>query len=327
MKSFRLLPMKHSFRLTTKRSLERLAAREARVAVSPDKVIEVDGVSVDADKRAFLKLAGIAGLGVVASQMLPGKASAYVMGSTPTSNVVGVKDSTNAPIDPAKEGGNLATIATNTTKIGTLTFDGSNNLMVNAATGFSSQLENASGTIISPAKEDGNLATVATNTTKITSLSFDVSGNLKTVSASGGASGTVNVQDTTNTMINPSTDDSLLYLRRIVKLLESQATVDVANRQRVTVDSWGMPQGTGAAGTTSPRVAVATDSALNVAQFGGNNVSTGTGTGGVGIPRVTVSSDTALANVVLLAGQNHQMFQDHARNAFALGIRQNLTFS
>ena len=31
--------------------------------------------------------------------------------------------------------------------------------------------------------------------------------------------------------------DSLHMLRRMVKLLESQATVDIANRQRVTVDA------------------------------------------------------------------------------------------
>lgn len=36
---------------------------------------------------------------------------------------------------------------------------------------------------------------------------------------------------------------------------------------------------------------------VNVAQFGGTNVSTGTGTGGAGIPRMTVSSDSSLTSV------------------------------
>lgn len=34
-----------------------------------------------------------------------------------------------------------------------------------------------------------------------------------------------------------SQNESLVLLRRIVKLLESQATVDVANRQRITLDA------------------------------------------------------------------------------------------
>lgn len=37
--------------------------------------------------------------------------------------------------------------------------------------------------------------------------------------------------------INPATDESILLLRRIVKELESNATVDRNNRQRVTIDA------------------------------------------------------------------------------------------
>ncbi len=57
----------------------------------------------DAAKRNFLKIAGVAGLGLVAASVLPKQASAYVAGSTPTSSVVGVKDSSNTRIDPATE--------------------------------------------------------------------------------------------------------------------------------------------------------------------------------------------------------------------------------
>ncbi|MFT7565367.1 MAG: hypothetical protein ACI8V7_000365 [Candidatus Paceibacteria bacterium] len=57
----------------------------------------------DNGKRKFLKVAGFASAGVVASQLLPKKASAFIMGSSPTTGVVGVKDSTNTRINPATE--------------------------------------------------------------------------------------------------------------------------------------------------------------------------------------------------------------------------------
>lgn len=45
------------------------------------------------------------------------------------------------------------------------------------------------------------------------------------------------IVDTTNTVITPAQDDTLILLRRIVKLLESNAVVDINNRQKVVVDS------------------------------------------------------------------------------------------
>jgi len=57
----------------------------------------------DQNKRFFLKALGLAGVGVVASQMLPSKAEALIMGSTPSSSVVGVKNSSNVRINPATE--------------------------------------------------------------------------------------------------------------------------------------------------------------------------------------------------------------------------------
>lgn len=59
--------------------------------------------SVDDNKRLFLKAAGVAGLGLAAGALFPKGAEAYVAGSTPTSNVVGVKDDTNTRINPATE--------------------------------------------------------------------------------------------------------------------------------------------------------------------------------------------------------------------------------
>jgi hypothetical protein len=57
----------------------------------------------DTNKRSFLKVAGIAGAGLVASQLFPNKASALIMGSSPTTGVVGVKNASNVRINPATE--------------------------------------------------------------------------------------------------------------------------------------------------------------------------------------------------------------------------------
>jgi len=57
----------------------------------------------DDSKRFFLKALGVAGLGLAATQLLPKKAEALVMGSTPSSSVVGVKNSSNTRINPATE--------------------------------------------------------------------------------------------------------------------------------------------------------------------------------------------------------------------------------
>lgn len=57
----------------------------------------------DNNKRFFLKALGVAGVGVVASQLLPNKASALVMGSTPTSGVVGLKNASNVRVNPATD--------------------------------------------------------------------------------------------------------------------------------------------------------------------------------------------------------------------------------
>lgn len=72
---------------------------------------------IDKRKRLFFKLLGVAGLGFFGSLLAPKKAEAYVFGSTPSTSVVGVKNSSNARVNPATEDGNLATIVTNTNKI------------------------------------------------------------------------------------------------------------------------------------------------------------------------------------------------------------------
>jgi uncharacterized protein YqfA (UPF0365 family) len=89
----------------------------------------------------------------------------------------------------------------------------------------------------------------------------------------------------------------------MVKLMESQATVDTANRQRVTVDAWGTSVLTGAGNSTSvPRIALATDS--------------------------TVGTVTSVTNVVTIGSYpTQQMFGDVAHGVYANAIRRNLVFS
>lgn len=228
-------------------------------SVKKNQVKKVDDFSekinppVDDNKRMFLKVAGVAGLGLAASALFPKGAEAYVAGSTPTSNVVGIKNITNTKINPATEDGNLATIA---------------------------------------GKDFATQTTLASIKTQADKLTFDVSNNLKVVS-SGGSSDVVGLKDASDVRINPPSDDSLVYLRRIVKLMESQGTVDAGNRQRITIDSIG------------PATAITTTIPVS------------------GTVTATISS----AAITTLAGQNQQMYQDVARNAYANGIRQNLIFS
>lgn len=93
---------KYSFRFVNKNKrkeiLERNLSSGGIAGASPPPQNVSDG-----DKRFFLKTLGLAGAGIVASQLLPSKAEALVMGSTPSSSVVGVKDSSNTRINPATD--------------------------------------------------------------------------------------------------------------------------------------------------------------------------------------------------------------------------------
>ncbi len=95
-----------------RREMEEFEAMERaaeEVEVLKSEVIETDAhessavEDVDTGKRSFLKMASIAGLGAVALGMLPKKAEAYVMGSSPTSGVVGVKNASDTRVNPATE--------------------------------------------------------------------------------------------------------------------------------------------------------------------------------------------------------------------------------
>jgi hypothetical protein len=94
------------------------------------------------------------------------------------------------------------------------------------------------------------------------------------------------------------TDNLLVMLSRIVKLLESNAIVDNAQRQRVTVDamSSGLTLGT-------------------VTSLG--TVTTVT----------TVNTVTAANNLVALAGMDREQYINIAKQTYAQSIRSQLTFT
>ncbi len=148
-----------------------------------------DDVVADHKRRLFLKSLGALGLGVFGATLFPKKTSALVMGGTPATSVVGLKNDANVRISPATET-SLASVKTNTD-------------------------------------------TLVTNSNK-----FTFSGSNLMV-AKAGDSDAAGLKDANNTRINPSSEDAIIMLQRMVKLLESRATVDVANRRRVTIDAWG----------------------------------------------------------------------------------------
>lgn len=170
---------------------------EIRIVEPEVQILDQEEIksNLDDNRRAFLKIAGVAGLGIAASALFPKGAEAYVTGSTPTSNVVGSKDASNNRINPAKEDGNLATIA---------------------------------------GKDFATQTTLAAMKAKTDLLTFDVSNNLLT--AFSGGSSVMGLKDSSDVRIDPVQDDTVVLLRRVVKLMESQAVVDSQMRQRVTVD-------------------------------------------------------------------------------------------
>jgi len=69
---------------------------------------------------------------------------------------------------------------------------------------------------------------------------------------------TLTIANSSGENVNPSTDETILLLRRMVKMMESNAVVDANMRQRVSVDNTvaTLPNtyGLGAAGTNYPTV-------------------------------------------------------------------------
>ena len=85
-------------------SLVPTQGRDPDLASGPSSPDSGKPTIYDKNKRTFLKAAGFAGIGLVGSLFLPKKADALIMGSAPTTGVVGVKNATNVRINPATEG-------------------------------------------------------------------------------------------------------------------------------------------------------------------------------------------------------------------------------
>lgn len=101
-----MIANKHSFRFVKGDSFRTeyqplVPVEEKLGSLSQTPSVSALSAVSDNNKRFFLKALGVAGVGMVASQFLPEKASALVMGSTPSSSVVGVKNASNTRINPA----------------------------------------------------------------------------------------------------------------------------------------------------------------------------------------------------------------------------------
>ncbi len=150
----------------------------------------------------FLRTLGVLGLGIVGASAIPRKADALVLGGAPSTSVIGVKDSTNARVNPATED-TLATIKTDTASIAS---SASSIAASTANIPVRGQAVMANSMPVVIASDQGPIPIAG-------SMSFDASSKM-TVDAA----------------------DSLYFLRKIVKQLEPLNTVDSANRQRVIID-------------------------------------------------------------------------------------------
>lgn len=118
-------------------------------------------------------------------------------------------------------------------------------------------------------------------------------------------SDSLNILNTSGVTVNPATDESILLLRRMVKLLDSIATVDSQNRQRVTIDA--VP--------VTIAVSQPTATALNVTAVQ---------------PTATLlnANVNTVTNIAGYGGVDPRyQFIGAARLAYANGIRANLKFT
>jgi len=100
--------------------------------------------------------------------------------------------------------------------------------------------------------------------------------------------------ETANLVLAPRTDDLMGMLQRMVKLMESLAIVDVAQRQRISLDAI-------AAGVTLPTV---------------STVTTVTG----------VTTVTTVSNMTANAGMDREQYINIARQTYGMSIRPHLSF-
>lgn len=106
----------------------------------------------------------------------------------------------------------------------------------------------------------------------------------------------VQLKDEKDSIINPSTNEAIIFLRRCVKLLEASGTVDPQNRQRITIDA------------ITTGLTLSSITTVNAVTAITNALPTGTNTLGY-------------------IGMNGDTRTDLTRNTYATGIRNNLIFS
>jgi hypothetical protein len=108
---FSYLPSKYSFNIVTKKTIveDRLVKKHSLESVNKALITKKEreeveeNLQIDNKKRLFLKTAGAAGIAAAVFALVPKKAEALVLGSTPTSNFVGVKNNSDIKINPATE--------------------------------------------------------------------------------------------------------------------------------------------------------------------------------------------------------------------------------
>ncbi len=164
---------------------------------------------VDDKKRLFLKTLGIVGAGALVFSLLPKKVRAVSFGGVSTASKVKLKNSGGAQVDPATNT-TLATVKTN--------FD---------------SLHTKDADIIT------NTANVIANTANLPTLTHygSMAGSLPVVISDGQP--TIPVSGTgrfTPAKLSAVDNNSLWYLRKVMKRLEPLNTVGTGQRQRLAVD-------------------------------------------------------------------------------------------
>ena len=120
------------------------------------------------------------------------------------------------------------------------------------------------------------------------------------------------IADTNNNQLNSSTEESILILRKIVKLLESNATTDSQQRQKIEISPYDLAAPTYYTGTV-----------LSANNYGAslNGYPTGNNYSTIG---VTFGTNVASSNP---AYDSRWMLFDMAHQAYSKGIRKGLKCS
>jgi hypothetical protein len=113
---------------------------------------------------------------------------------------------------------------------------------------------------------------------------------------------TTKLKNIAGDQINPASEEELVLLRRIIKLIESQSAADSANRQRITLDS--ITAGLTLSTVSTVTTVTAVTGITNALPAGTNNIGS-----------------------INIAGLDQRQFIDAARTAYNTGIRSKLTFS